>query len=88
MDINRHVFFLQAGKLEGHADVIRVLVAMHVYPVCNRELVVSYAVVVEIAYFGLKVSEVFCTRGKACAWKASSKKRSSAEMPLKASLKR
>jgi hypothetical protein len=60
---------------------------MHVYPVYNRELIVSHAVVVELAYLGLKLSE-FCTRGNACEWKASSKKRSSAEMPLKASLKR
>ena len=41
MHIDRHVFFLQARKLESHVDVIRVLVATHVHTVCGRELVVS-----------------------------------------------
>ena len=44
MHIDRHVFFLQARKLEGHVDVIGVLVAMHVHPACGRELVVSGSV--------------------------------------------
>ena len=44
MHIDRHIFLLQARKIESYVDVIRVIVALHVHPVCRHELVVSGSV--------------------------------------------
>jgi hypothetical protein len=44
LQIDRHVLFWQTRKLEGHVDAIRVLVVMHVHPVCDPEVVVSCVV--------------------------------------------
>ena len=45
MHIDGHIFFLQARKFKGHVDVIRVLVVMHVHPVCATVRQSSYVVV-------------------------------------------